>query len=311
MTHREARGEEAARTVELPGGAVLHVRPAERDDLEGLTRLYAELDADDRYRRFFSVYRPPPEFFEGMVAASERGGLELVAVVRWPDGHEDLVGEAGYEPLPNGDGELAITVGHRWRGWLGPYLLDALLSAAAARGVPNLEADILLTNGPMLALARSRGCVTMDHPDWSVVRVLIGTSRPTPRWPAGHEGTRVLVEGPGGPWHADAARAAGLEVLACPGPAVRRGSCPALQGRPCPLATDADVIVVRHPDAGGPWPDLLAAHRQAHPGVPVCLEAPGAGVEGEAPVVPRGDDAVAVAFVQRRAAGDGDTRPPG
>jgi hypothetical protein len=291
------------RTVDLPDGAVLHVRPVERRDLDGLTRLYEGLDADDRYRRFFSVYQPPPEFYERMVTVAERGGFGLVAVVRSTGGADELVGEASYELLPNGDGELAVTVSDRWRGWLGPYLLDALLSAAAAQGVPNLEAEILLANGPMLALARSRGCVTMDHPDWSVVRVMIATSGRTPSWPEGEDRTRVLVEGPGGPWHADAARAAGLAVLACPGPAARRAGCPALEGRPCPLAAGADVVVVRHPDGHEPWPDLLAAHGRVHPGVPVCLEAPegGAGGEGAAVVTP--GDAVAVGFVQRRAGG--------
>lgn len=52
-----------------------------------------------------------------------------------------IVGEASYELLPNGAGELAITVAADQRGWIGPYLLDAMVEAAAAGGVPNVEAD--------------------------------------------------------------------------------------------------------------------------------------------------------------------------
>ena len=40
-----------------------------------------------------------------------------------------LVGEAGYTLLSDGDGELAITVDPEWRGWLGSWLLDALVDA--------------------------------------------------------------------------------------------------------------------------------------------------------------------------------------
>jgi hypothetical protein len=239
-----------------------------------------------------------------MATVAERGGFGLVAVVTSGD-TEELVGEASYTMLPDGDGELAMTVADRWRGWLGPYLLDALLSVAATRGVPNLEAEVLVANGPMLALARARGCVSLESPDWSVVRVLIATSGPAPSWPGPHDRRRVLVEGPGGTWHRDAARAAGLEVIACPGPVNRRQPCPALAGNPCPLAAGADAIVIRHLDAEPTGAELVAAHQRLHPGVPVCLEAPG-GVhpsDGTVPVVPPGDEMAAVAYVRERARG--------
>jgi hypothetical protein len=257
------------------GDGDLRVRPIQAGDVVGLTALYEGLDPDDRYRRFFSTYRPSAPFFERMTTIGDRGGAGLVAeFLPGPGGAPRIVGDAEYELLPNGDGELAITVAAGWRGWLGPYLLDALIDAARARGVPNLEAEVLVTNGPMLALARARGCVTMDHEDWSVVRVLIGAATRTPSWPGGVRQPRVLLEGSAGRWWAEeAVRRAGLFVIACPGPAGRPARCPALSGRPCPLAAESDLIVLRRAPDTETWHRLVAAHATLHPGVPVCLEA--------------------------------------
>jgi RimJ/RimL family protein N-acetyltransferase len=265
------------------------VRAVEPADVDGLVRLYDELDLNDRYRRFFAVYRPQRPFFEQMANAADHGGFGLVAVVTAADGGEGtIVGEANYCPLPSGDGELALTVAKRWRGWLGPYLLDALLEAAAARGIPNLEAEVLAENRPMLALLRSRGYATMDHPDWTVVRMVISSADHVPTWPGPHDRPRVLVEVAGGRWHAEeAARTAGLQVVACSGPAGRRWPCPALAGGTCPLAAGADVIVISHAADEDPWASLCEAHNRAHPAVPVY-------VESQLPA----DEAEKVAFVK-------------
>jgi hypothetical protein len=298
------------RRVDLPRGGTLVVRPVGAGDVDGLEALYAGLDDDARYRRFFSVYRPDRGFFERMAAVAERGGAGIVATVAGPgvDG-QPLVAEAGYELLPNGDGELAITVDRAWRGWLGPFLLDALLATARAHGVPNLEADVLMTNGPMLAMLRGRGYAAIPNGDWSIVRAMIGTAGPTPTWPAGHHRLRVLVEGAGGHWHAaDTVQGEGLEILGCPGPADRRTRCPALAGEPCPLAAGADVIVISRPGDADGWPELRAVHPDLHPGVPVCVELRdegGAVAADETAVLPcAGVDVVAL--VQRLAqAADG------
>ena len=142
-------------------------------------------------------------------------GYGLVAVTDDPDG--PIVGEATYFLLDNGNGELAVTVAPRWRGWLGPYLLDALLTSAAARGVPNLEAEILVENRRMLAIMRRHGYAIVDGADVSTVRLVVGTSTPTPTWPEPHDHARVLVEAPGGRWRNEqAAREAGLQVMVCP-----------------------------------------------------------------------------------------------
>lgn len=279
------------RSVPLKDGKTLVVRPATPADADGLAALYEHLADQDRYLRFFSYYRPPRSFFEQLATLAERGGYELVVVVCDASGKEaDVVAEAGYAPSKDGgDPELAITVADGWRGWLGPFLLDALVDVAAARGVHNLRAEILLTNGPMLALVRARGYVTLDHAGWSSVTVRIGTEGCTPTWHDRATGGRVLVEASGGRWTGeDQARAAGLHVLVCPGPGAYPAHCPALEGRACPLAADADgIIVVPRPDDPR-WTALLDAHARLHPNVPVVVQRGGS------------DPAVA-AFVQRLA----------
>jgi ribosomal protein S18 acetylase RimI-like enzyme len=300
------------RTITLPRGDTLVIRAVTPADVDRLKALYAGLDERDTYRRFFSVFRPRDAFFERMAAPEERGGFGLVAAVAGtaPGGDDRIVAEAGYTLLPDGDGELAITVAASWRGWLGPYLLDALLEAAAARGVANLQADVLVTNGPMLALVRSRGYATVDHPDGTLVRVTIGAAARTPSWPPERDRPRVLVESPGGRWHAeDGARAAGLQVIVCPGPGASRSRCPALEGHTCPLVAGADAVVISHPLPDDRWVALPDAHRAVHPGVPVCMEvAPAHDVPPGEQAVPRGGSAEVVAFVGRLAA-RGDVLP--
>jgi hypothetical protein len=227
---------------------------------------------DDQYRRFFSGHPPLDSFVKKMTKVIERGGFGLIAMMEGPNKTSRIVGEATYELLPDGDGELGITVAEDARGWLGPYLLDALVEAAADRGVPNLEADVLVTNRRMLTMLRARGYAIVDHDEQpAVVRVVIGTSQRMPTWPGTHERPRLLVEVPGGRWHAEkAAREAGFEVLACPGPLLGWSHCAALHGEPCPLAAGADVIVDAIPDAAGR--SLLDAHRSIHPSVPICVE---------------------------------------
>jgi hypothetical protein len=164
-------------TVSLSGGRALTTRTVTRPDIEGLDALFEGLSDEDRYRRFFGFSHPGRRFLEQMTQAGEEGGYRLVAVV---SGAEDkIVAEAGYAMLPDGNGEFALTVAAGWRGWLGPYLLDALVAAAAARGVPNLQADILLENAQMLALVAGRGYVTLGRESCQV-RVAIDAAQPCP-----------------------------------------------------------------------------------------------------------------------------------
>jgi GNAT superfamily N-acetyltransferase len=278
------------RRIELPDGAEMVVRPGVVGDIDGLAALYAGLPDDDIYLRFFSARRPGRELFERMVSVGERGGALLVAEVRG-GGHAEtpgqrvgeIVGDAWYSLVPDGDGEFAITVAPSWRGWLGAYLLDALLEIAAARGVPNLEAEVLLRNRAMMALVRRRGCVRMGE-DGSSVRVAVASAGRIPSWPpaAGHP--RALVEGRRS-WapHEEAARR-GIEVVVCPGPPARSAQCPALAGGVCPLVEGADAVVLSLAPGDDRTRELVRAHHRLRPGLPVLVTDRSSPPDAEQPV---------------------------
>lgn len=270
------------RTVPLPRGRMITIRPMQSDDGPGLVALYADLSEEDLYRRFFAARPPPEALVMDMAAIAQRGGGGLVATIDDVTGdaapsdegrpRARIVAEATYAPLANGNAEVGITVARRARGWLGPYLLDALLEDAASHGVPNLQADVLMVNGQMLAMLRSRGYAVIGFDDQpAIVRAAVGTVGKAPSWPGAHDARRVLVEVPGGRWHGDdAIRHAGFEVMSCPSPPGGWAACPARRGEPCPLAAGADVIIDAVPGEAGR--SLLEAHRRTHPCVPLCAE---------------------------------------
>jgi hypothetical protein len=155
----------------------LFIRPVRPEDDVALMKLYETLDTDGRYGRFFNAFHPHLDFCTELATVKQPGGARVVAVLPGAATDDDcIVGEAGYNLLPNGNGELGITVARNWRSCLGPYLLDALVEVAKAAGVPNLEADVLSVDRQMLALLHSRGSVAKELRGWSVVRVLIGTA---------------------------------------------------------------------------------------------------------------------------------------
>jgi GNAT superfamily N-acetyltransferase len=176
--------------VALPEGGLLTVRPVAPTDVDGLVALYDGLSNGDRYLRFFSSYRPPRDFFERLTSIVERGGYGVVATVSADGGEGRIVGEASYELLSNGNGDVSMTVAAGQRGWLGPFLLDALMEAAASRGVSNLEADVLATNRPMLSVLRSRGYATLSSGDWVTQRLVVGDRGPHARMAGAGRKTR-------------------------------------------------------------------------------------------------------------------------
>ena len=255
----DQRVSEYRRTFDLPGGLTMTVRHSVPADVSGLAELYDGLSLDDRYHRFFSGSMPK-DFVEKWMHVTEQGGVGLVAAVA--NGAEHIVAEAGFALLPDGDGELALAVAKE-SARLARSLpaRTALVQEAAARGIPNLQAEILVDNGAMFSLVRSRGYAILDHGDWSSVRVTVGMAGSPPSWPEADERPRVLVETPGGRWPAANVGASGLQIIGCPGPTRAHHGCPALlAGRPCPLAAHADVIVFVFPPSDAKAQETASVH---------------------------------------------------
>ncbi len=258
--------------IELAGGARMEVRPTSAADAERIQTLYETLSVGDRHRRFFGAFKPHLAWCRQWADISEQGGFGVIAIVHRDGLPDEVAGEAGYARRDDGDGDLAVTVAPNWRGWLGPYLLDVLVRHAGAVGLENLQADVLLENGPMLSLLNRRGPVALGH-DSGVVRLSIGTTGPVPTWPPADERPRVLVEVAGRRWAGErAAEAAGVATAMCAGPASRSGdACPVLHGGRCPLADQADAIIVLLDPDDERSAQLVRAHRAQSPGTPVLV----------------------------------------
>ena len=261
-----------AENFELADGRQLEVRPTTAADGALICELYESLTVADRRRRFFTAFKPRLEWCRSWADVGSRGGFGVVAIVHRGSDSGVVVGEAGYALRTDGDGDLAVTVAAPWRGWLGPYLVDVLVRNAAAQGIANLQADVLLENGPMLAILRGRGPVALGHDD-GVVRLSIGTSGTPPSWPPLDDRRRILVEVAGGRWSGEReADDAGLATVMCPGPG-RRGKhgCPVLEGGRCPLADGADAIIVLLDPDDDETARLIESHRRMSPGVPILV----------------------------------------
>jgi L-amino acid N-acyltransferase YncA len=282
---------------ELADGTVLRTRAMGPDDAPALGEMYATLTTEDSYRRFFSVFEPHDAWLDHWSRVNERGGVALVVEYRLgEDAPWAIVADAAATPLKNGDAELAMTVSPPWRGMLGPYLLDAMCRAAAARGFATLEADILAENRPMLALLRSRPFAVVSH-DMGTLRVAISTSADAPSFPPDEHRPRVLVEIPGGWWGPrDAAAKHGFAVLACPGPKAQRRGCPLLRGGRCALVEQADVVVCALRD-GEEEDRVFGAHLDSHVPVVVAETSPRAD-RAPAVIAAHGEEAIVEAITE-------------
>lgn len=265
----------------------LDVRPPTPADLDAIERFYDGLDPDDRYHRFFTSHHPERDVLRSWIERVPGQGRRLLAVRETGE----VVADSGFTLLDDGDAELDLVVARPARGWLGGYLLDRIVTAAQADGVRNLRADVLVDNGPMLALVHHRRFATSGHDDHTVAHLVMAVSGETPRWGRRHDRPRIVIEGGGlGLVPAGTARALDMDVLMCPGPR-RHPSCPALRARPCPLIEEADAVVCALTPQQG-RDALLDAHRRLHPGTARFRTGDGDG-EGDGDAgraTPLGDD---------------------
>lgn len=241
-------------------GTHLEIRRARPEDLDALIAFYDRLDPIDVHRRFFTGGRPDATFVESWIAQNDQGGVVLVVV----EGDE-IVAEAGVALDSHGDGELAVAIDSRWRGWLGPFLVDLVLGAAGDLGITTVVVDTLARNSAMLALIRARGGVIEPTPDPTCVRAMLGTHSRLPEWPTRPHRRQVLVEGSRYRREdlLDQVRA-GATVLVCGGPAARGAQgCPLLAGEVCPLAEGADVVILALDPEDDSTTRLAEIHRRA------------------------------------------------
>jgi GNAT superfamily N-acetyltransferase len=127
------------------------IRPASREDEEGLRLMLSRLSRESVYFRFHAPLPRVPEWAVAMFANSDRRhGESLVAVA---DG--EVVGHAMY--VREGDSaEFAIVVEDRCQArGIGKHLLSALAERAGSAGIKRFTGAVLGENRRMFGLLRS------------------------------------------------------------------------------------------------------------------------------------------------------------
>lgn len=251
--------------IDLESRGVISVRHAQPGDEDDLRSVYEKLDHADLSRRFFTPGVPTETFIEGWVDIASKGGLCLLVDLTTVDGQREVIAEAGYSALSDGDVELGITVTPGHRGWTGAWLLDLLLSHAHAAGVENMQALVKTGNRPMLEIIRHRGCARFDDTDWTTTRVTMSTSGHTPSWPPESPRPRILIESQRSrPDTARRVRDRSGTILVCGGYDQRGSHCPLHAGARCPLIEGADAVIVDRRGFEGP-DSLPGAIAETHP----------------------------------------------
>jgi len=155
------------RSVVLPDGTPLLVRPILPDDKLMLLRAFDRLSPESRYARFFSpMPRLSAPLLDYFTEVDYDNHFAWVALAR--EANENVgVGVARYVRLPDSSvAEAAVTVVDPYqRRGIGGFLLDALILEALAHGIYRFEGLVLVGNTSMIAvLLRAGARLTRDGP---------------------------------------------------------------------------------------------------------------------------------------------------
>ena len=159
--------------ITLRDGRAVHIRAMCPTDEAELVQAFGRMSDDARYMRFMRFVREPNlERVRKALASFPEQGIGIVATVPAADGI-DIVGSATY--LVGNDRttcEFAINVASEFGGvGLASTLLTALINAAKARGLNEMEGFVLAMNQPMLRLARRLGFSIAADPEDGAVRI--------------------------------------------------------------------------------------------------------------------------------------------
>src|SRR2546427_8410783 len=103
------------RTLALPSGERLRLRPIRPDDESRLSELYDRSSRDTRYQRFFTVMRRLPADWARFLANVDYDRRFALVVEDLTDPSTSLTRVARYEPVEEGVAEVAFVVEDRWQ----------------------------------------------------------------------------------------------------------------------------------------------------------------------------------------------------
>ena len=160
----------AAADVLLTDGSIAVIRPLRPGDGPALHELHEQVSDEAIRLRFFSTARRAAHSYVDHVV-SDPDTLALVA-----ERHGRLVGLATAEPLTPIRAEVAFLVADETRGHgVGTLLLEHVAALALARGITELEADVLTDNHAMLRVFSDAGYTRDRSFDLGTVVLTLGT----------------------------------------------------------------------------------------------------------------------------------------
>jgi RimJ/RimL family protein N-acetyltransferase len=153
MTVQVAAPSRSMKSVELPDGRTVDVRPIRVADRPLLRQAFNRLGPESRYRRFLA---PVHELSEAMLSHFtdvDHHDHEAIVAVSRPDGR--IVGGARYVRLPSDPttADVAVTVVDAWqRRGLGTELVTALAERAVQEAITDFSALVASDNAPVTRL---------------------------------------------------------------------------------------------------------------------------------------------------------------
>ncbi len=151
-------------------GSVVHVRPVHACDQAPLTALFHHLSLRSRYRRFLGA---SVQVADNYVARILTGEATLDAVMVLHDGRVAAVGST--HPVTRQSAEFALLVEDSAQATgIGTLLLEDLVGRTLARGMHEMCAEALQTNGQVLDLLRHLGPPTQLVASGDALSVRVG-----------------------------------------------------------------------------------------------------------------------------------------
>lgn len=148
-------------------GNDMEIRPIRPEDAELVQNFVRGLSAETKYFRYMETLKElTPQMLVRFTQIDYDREMALIAIVRGENG-EEAQGVARYASLPDGEScEFAVVVDDEARGMgIGHKLMNRLMEIARAKGLRDIEGDVLKANANMLHLARSLGFRVEVHPE--------------------------------------------------------------------------------------------------------------------------------------------------
>ncbi|WP_213958211.1 GNAT family protein [Variovorax sp. dw_954] len=169
--------------ITLRDGRPALIRVMHPGDKERLQTAFAKLDPQSIYTRFFAMRSELPERAFERIAAIDFVNLAGLVVTIGSDADETVIGSASYVGHTDSDGakvaEVAFTIEEDFQGQgLASQLLAALVTLARRHGLMRLEAEVLGSNAPMLAVFQRSGLPLRRRRDGGVIHLDLDLAAP-------------------------------------------------------------------------------------------------------------------------------------